>query len=660
MTSVDAVWAEANQRSLMAAVARVRAAIERHVAGAPDGDVTPALPPASPDGESESPPGTTSALDTVVTAFGLSPFERDVLLMCAGVELDASFAALVGSGQSSTHRALPTFGMALASLPGAHWSALSAAAPLRRYRLVEPTTSDLLTQSPLRIDERVLHYLAGLSHLDPRLNALLQRAVVSHPLPPSQDAAARQIVAAWSSWSGSSAWPVIQLVGHSPDATRAVAARASIAVGLGLYLLRASDVPSVPDEREAFVRLWARESVLEASALMVEADEVEPAERARVRALAERVSGPLLIACREPLETGRRTDLRVEVSRPLPDEQLSLWRAHLGGASTTLNGGLDRLVAQFNLEADAIHTACTAVTAVPPNGDESGATDLAERIWDACRAQARARLDHLAQRIVPTAGWDDLVLPSDQRRVLMEIAAQVHHRARVYGTWGLGGVGQRGLGVTALFAGPSGTGKTMAAEVLAGELRLDLFRIDLSQVVSKYIGETEKNLRRVFDAAEGGGAILLFDEADALFGKRSEVHDSHDRYANIEISYLLQRMEEYRGLAVLTTNLKTALDPAFVRRLRFIVGFPFPGVSQREELWRRAFPPKTPTDGLEPVRLARLNVAGGDVRNIALRAAFLAAEAEEPVRMRHLLTAARGEYAKLERTLTASEVEGWV
>jgi SpoVK/Ycf46/Vps4 family AAA+-type ATPase len=229
----------------------------------------------------------------------------------------------------------------------------------------------------------------------------------------------------------------------------------------------------------------------------------------------------------------------------------------------------------------------------------------------------------------------------------------------VYGTWGLG-VGQRGLGVTALFAGPSGTGKTMAAEVLAGELRLDLFRIDLSQVVSKYIGETEKNLRRVFDAAEGGGAILLFDEADALFGKRSEVHDSHDRYANIEISYLLQRMEEYRGLAVLTTNLKTALDPAFVRRLRFIVGFPFPDVSQREELWRRAFPPKTPTDGLEPVRLARLNVAGGDVRNIALRAAFLAAEAEEPVRMRHLLTAARGEYAKMERTLTASEVEGWV
>jgi SpoVK/Ycf46/Vps4 family AAA+-type ATPase len=199
----------------------------------------------------------------------------------------------------------------------------------------------------------------------------------------------------------------------------------------------------------------------------------------------------------------------------------------------------------------------------------------------------------------------------------------------------------------------------MAAEVLARELRLDLYRIDLSQVVSKYIGETEKNLRRVFDAAEGGGAILLFDEADALFGKRSEIKDSHDRYANIEVSYLLQRMETYRGLAVLTTNLKSALDPAFLRRLRFVVSFPFPDAAQREEIWRRVFPVLTPTEGLDPGRLARLNVAGGTIRNIALHAAFLAADAHEPVRMSHVLRAARGEYAKLEKTLTEAEIGGW-
>jgi hypothetical protein len=660
MTLGSEAWLEANQERLMAAVACVREAIERHATDPAHRDSAPAPTAASLDTEPDSAAFGASALDTVVTAFGLSPFERDVLVMCAGMELDASFASFCGTGQSGAHRVLPTFGMALASLPGAHWSALSPAAPLRRYRLVEPTTSDLITQSPLRIDERVLHYLAGISHLDARLEGLVQRAASSPPLAPSQEEPAQRIAVAWSSWSGAAAWPVIQLVGDSPDAARAVAARACLAVGLGLYLMRSSDVPGPPDEREAFVRLWARESVLESSALLLEADDVELAERARLRALAERVPGPLLIASREPLATGRRTDLRVDVARPLPDEQLSLWRAHLGDASTALDGRLDRLVAQFNLEADTIQSACAAIALTAPNGTRSGVDDLGERIWDACRAQTRARLDQLAQRIVPTAGWDDLVLPREQQRVLVEIAAQVHQRSRVYGTWGLGGVGRRGLGVTALFAGPSGTGKTMAAEVLAGELRLDLFRIDLSQVVSKYIGETEKNLRRVFDAAEGGGAILLFDEADALFGKRSEVHDSHDRYANIEISYLLQRMEEYHGLALLTTNLKTALDPAFVRRLRFIVGFPFPDVSQREELWRRAFSPRTPTEGLDPVRLARLNVAGGDVRNIALRAAFLAAEAEEPVRMRHLLTAARGEYAKLEKTLTASEVEGWV
>jgi SpoVK/Ycf46/Vps4 family AAA+-type ATPase len=200
----------------------------------------------------------------------------------------------------------------------------------------------------------------------------------------------------------------------------------------------------------------------------------------------------------------------------------------------------------------------------------------------------------------------------------------------------------------------------MAAEVLANELRLDLFRIDLSQVVSKYIGETEKNLRRVFDAAEEGGAVLLFDEADALFGKRSEVKDSHDRYANIEVSYLLQHMEAYRGLAILTTNMKGMLDQAFLRRLRFVVQFPFPDLAQRGEIWRRVFPAETPLRGLDWSKLARLNATGGTIRNIALNGAFLAAEEGEPVQMSHLLRAARSEYAKLEKPLAEAESAGWV
>src|SRR5208283_2650609 len=236
--------------------------------------------------------------------------------------------------------------------------------------------------------------------------------------------------------------------------------------------------------------------------------------------------------------------------------------------------------------------------------------------------------------------------------MLHTVAVHVRQQEKVLERWGFAAQTARGLGVTALFSGQSGTGKTLAAEVLANELHLDLYRIDLSQVVSKYIGETEKNLRAVFDVAENSGAILLFDEADALFGKRSEVKDNHDRYANIEVSYLLQRMEAYRGLAILTTNRKDALDSAFLRRIRFVVEFPFPEAAQRAEIWRRIFPLQTPTEGLRIDRLARLSAAGGNIFNIAMGAAFLAADAGEPVRMSHLLAAARSEFTKLERPLT--------
>ena len=255
-----------------------------------------------------------------------------------------------------------------------------------------------------------------------------------------------------------------------------------------------------------------------------------------------------------------------------------------------------------------------------------------------------------------------LVALTQKVRILgfRQIAAHLKHRFEVYDSWGFAGKGARGLGISALFAGESGTGKTMAAEVLANELHLDLYRIDLSSTVSKYIGETEKNLRRLFDAAEDSGAILLFDEADALFGKRSEVKDSHDRYANIEVSYLLQRMEAYLGLAILTTNQKSALDTAFARRLRFSVQFAFPDQAQREQIWRCVFPSATPRGNIDYAKLSRLSVAGGSIRNIAINAAFLAAQAREPIEMSHLLGAARGEAAKRERPLSDAEIKGWV
>jgi SpoVK/Ycf46/Vps4 family AAA+-type ATPase len=358
------------------------------------------------------------------------------------------------------------------------------------------------------------------------------------------------------------------------------------------------------------------------------------------------VSGPERFGSTRPTVT-------FSLRRQSAEDQRDFWENALGERAQSLNGQVDALTAQFTLDAGAIRDA----VAVAQLDTER---ELGDSLWEACRVQARPKMEGLAKRIEPVSTWDDLVLPPAQTEVLREIAVHARHRATVYEHWGWVGRGDRGLGISALFTGASGTGKTLAAEVLANDLSLDLYVVDLSQVVSKYIGETEKNLARVFNAAESGGAVLLFDEADALFGKRSEIKDSHDRYANIEVSYLLQRMEAYRGLAILTTNMRGALDIAFMRRLRFVVQFPFPDAPQRADIWRRIFPAATPTKDLDVERLGQLNVAGGNIRNIALHAAFLAAGSNQPVGMRHVLRAARSEYLKLEKPLTDAEIGGWV
>ncbi len=282
---------------------------------------------------------------------------------------------------------------------------------------------------------------------------------------------------------------------------------------------------------------------------------------------------------------------------------------------------------------------------------------LADRVWHAARLRARAGFSGLAHPVEPVGAWDDLILPPRQLEALADIVHHVRRRRVVEQEWGIG-LG-RPLAVTALFSGPSGTGKTLAAEVVAAELRLDLLRIDLSAAVSKYIGETEKNLQRLFNAAERSGAVLLFDEADALFGRRSEVRDAHDRHANLEVSYLLQRLEAYCGLAILTTNLAEHIDDAFLRRIRHVVEFPFPDHAARVRLWSGVFPPTTPVKGLQYDRLAQLSVTGGSILNMALAAAVLAVEAGTPVTMAHLGVAARREYEKAGRSPSPAEFAGW-
>jgi hypothetical protein len=665
MTAGTAIsWREANQSYLSAALAVVRAALSRHAARAADGPAATeqdnAVHEALEAAASAMP--APAALETLCTTFGLSPFERDVLLLCAGVELDATIVALCTAAQGDPQHAYPTFSLALAALPDPDWGALTPDAPLRRWRLIEVGPGTMLTLSPLRIDERVLHYLVGTSHTDERLAGYLASVAAPEHMAPSHQVLAQRVADLWAEHDDSGALPVVQLCGGEVAERCAIATSAGALLGLDVKVMLAHTLPTTPSDLETLVRLWGREAVLAHSLLVLECDAVDAVDGAREHAIAwfaERAVGGIFLSGRQRRRTPQRAMITFAVHQPAAAEQRILWQSQLGSLAPCLNGEVEQLVAQFSLSALTIHTACTEAFSHLALQGQPAPDELGIVLWETCRRQARPRLDDLAQRIEPAATWDDLVLPEAQCDILRLVAAHVRQRLRVYETWGFARKGGRGLGISALFAGASGTGKTMAAEVLAHNLRLDLYRIDLSQVVSKYIGETEKNLRRVFDAAEAGATILLFDEADALFGKRSEVKDSHDRYANIEVSYLLQRMEAYRGLAILTTNMKEALDSAFLRRIRFVVQFPFPDAKQRAEIWQRIFPAETPTKGLDIPKLAQLNVAGGNIRNIALNAAFLAADAGEPVRMAHLLRAARGEYAKLEKPLTETELKGW-
>jgi hypothetical protein len=594
------------------------------------------------------------SLDALATMFGLSKFERAIVLICAGMELDSRVGAACADASARPDAPYPTFALALAALPDPHWSALGPESPLRRWRLVDVgSPSELpLSSRPLAIDERVLNFLIGVQQPSFHLQGMIAFVPMDDTIAPSHRELAAKIANVWSRSTGGP--PVTVLTGADDGSKRAIAATACTTLGLSLVEMSADGIPATPGERSALARLWERESALSNAALYLDSHDLEGGQQVVAR-FVDGMSSPIFVGSSDPLRGIRRPSMTLAVRRPSTAEQRDLWRSSLGPSAIQLNGEVDRLAAQFNLSGVAIRASVSEALIA----DETGA-GLEASLWDASRSQARARLDDLAERIESNATWDDLVLPAESLAPLRELTSQLRHRTTVYEQWGFGNASRRGLGVSALFAGPSGTGKTLAAEVIANELRLDLYRIDLSGVVSKYIGETEKNLRRVFDAAEEGGAVLFFDEADALFGKRSEVKDSHDRYANIEVNYLLQRMESYRGVAILATNLKGSLDSAFFRRIRFVVTFPVPDVEQRTEIWRRVFPATAPTSAIDPEKLARLSITGGNIRNIAVNAAFLAAAAGEPIGPMHLAQATRNEFVKLERPQPEDELRDWM
>jgi SpoVK/Ycf46/Vps4 family AAA+-type ATPase len=613
--------------------------------------------------KAEASTGGPPALEMLVHLFGLTPFERDVLVLCLAPELDPSFERLYAYVQDDMNRGHPTPHLGLALFGGAaetsaEWRSFASEAPLRRFHLLVLETAQLpgmpLGGRPLKLDERVAGYLRGVSSLDDRVAHIL-RPLVYAPLAPAHQKLIEQLVGSLGPADGSHRWPAVNLTGAPGSGKGAVARALCDSLGLRLYSLDPRQLPSPGSERQERLRLLEREAVLHQFAVYVTVD--EPAAESGdtvLDALHQDLGVFLIIGSRERQRSAPGM-LTVEVPKPDKAAQRALWHQILADVPS-LNGSVEAVVQQFDFGPRAVAQTVLAAEAraqLREPGDGTGVT--ADDLWQACREHAGWHLNELAQRVVPYCTWEDIVLPEDVFRQLQEIAGQVANRPMVYEEWGFGPRLNRGRGLSALFSGSSGTGKTMAAEILANHLGLDLYRIDLAGVVSKYIGETEKNLRKVFDGAEQSGAILFFDEADALFGKRTEVKDSHDRYANIEVNYLLQRMEEYGGLAILATNRKSALDRAFLRRLRFLVDFPFPDTNSRLRIWQKVFPPQAAMGELDYGLLGRMEISGGNIKNIALNAAFLAADEGTAIRMAHVMHAAQREYAKMDKLISETE-----
>jgi adenylate kinase family enzyme len=612
--------------------------------------------------------GRPPALEILVQQFGLTPFERNVLVLCMGPEMDPSFERLYGYVQDDITRKYATPHLALTLFPNEDDPAstdresLTSAGVLRRFHVVTLESGSHITASqgarPLRLSARIADYLMGVNRLDERAAEFLR------PMPPvlltpyHRDLIER--LCDWIEAEGrQTRWPAINIVGPQAAGKAALAKALCGRLGQQLCRLDVSRLPATYSERDEIFRLLEREAILLRFALFVDVTKIEEVAESNLKKwVSEAIDGLnvfLLLGTRERWQAERKM-IAVQLPKPDFSSQLALWKQALASVPHTLNGEIEGLVQQFEFGPSTIPWIVEAAQdRARLHSPDDSAKVTADDLWQACREQGTWHLAALAQPILPCYGWDDIVLPEDVFRQLEEIAAQVVNRSRVYEGWGFGAKLNRGRGISALFAGPSGTGKTMAAEILANHLNLNLCRIDLSGVVSKYIGETEKNLRKVFDAAEQSGAILFFDEADALFGKRSEVKDSHDRYVNIEISYLLQRMEDYRGLAILATNMKSLLDQAFLRRLRFLVDFPFPDAAHRARIWQHVFPKKATLEGLDYSLLSRMEITGGNIKNIALNAAFLAADRGEAIRMEHLLKAARREYTKIDKLMQESD-----
>ena len=632
-----------------------------------------------------------SPLLWMMQEFQLSAFDADVLLLSLAPELDLRYEKIYAYLQDDVTRKRPTIELILNLLCNSAEMKLRRRthfhqdSPLVRNGLIHVAADQGQPDAPFLaqavcIDEQIVRALLGDATTDPRLISFCEFVAPAHtrnPMPFESE-----LVPVLARLATQFPAGMFRTYFQGPAETEKQTVAEGLAAALGTLLMKIR-ISRIADKAE-FESLWKlalREARMCGATLYVSGvDEFEGVEGGWRRqqlldGLAE-FRGTAILAGKRSWESQQCTLLAVtpiDFETPEYPTRVALWKANLEHFAQDADPAVvSALAGRFKLAAGHIAQAVASATlAAQWRGASNKAHSLEaneeaqleapslEDLAAAARAQCGQELAVLSRKIEPKYKWEDIVLPADQMEQLQEMCAQAENRHIVYGEWGFERKLSLGKGLNVLFCGPPGTGKTMAAEVMARQLQLDLYRIDLSQVVSKYIGETEKNLNRIFTAAENSNGILFFDEADALFGKRSEVRDSHDRYANIEISYLLQKMEEYAGVSILATNLRQNLDDAFVRRLQFIIEFPFPDEEYRRRIWEGVFPKETPVgeDVKFDVLAHDVRLAGGSIKNMALAAAFYAAASGDHVRMGHLIQAAHREHQKLGRSWTSSEAQ---
>jgi hypothetical protein len=593
-------------------------------------------------------------LRRLASAFDLTPLDVELLLVALAPDLDARFERLYSYLHDDVTRRRASIGLALdlCATPLASGPArqrLMETGPLLTAGLVEVGDIDrpFLTRT-LHVPDRVTAHLLGGDDIDAELQPYVADVT------PEGAGDAEPLVRAVR--SGARLLYLRERLGASGRGLSVAALQClgMPAIALDLARLRPGDVAAT------VARVAAREARLRAAGLVAGPIDalLERDATSGVRAFAE-APGVVMLVGRHSWDPAWSRDVPVLVDAHPPDAamRLQLWRGSLNGRGDESDDALDSTT-HFRLTPEQVHRATLAARqqAVLDGGQLTPA-----HLRAGARSQNGAGLEHQARRVEPAVAWSDLVLPPACLAGLRELSARARHRDRVIDDWGMRPGGGRGRGITALFAGDSGTGKTMSAEVIAGELGLDLYAINLATVVDKYVGETEKNLERIFAEADGVNAVLLFDEADALFGKRSEVRDAHDRYANIEVAYLLQRMETFDGLAILATNLRANLDDAFARRLDAVIDFPMPAVDNRRALWEKCLGAEVPRrDDVDlDFCAARFELSGGNIRSIAVTAAYFAAVSGEPVGMLDLMRATQREYRKLGRLCVPSEFGPW-